>query len=265
MTHSSGQPLRLPFRLLIALPTTAWLAACGGGSDTASAPAPVPVPAPTSYAVDFRQETDLSKFRVSDWYIAELGTTFSPANVALENGELVLTLTQTLNPDGTVTNSGGEVSTLREFSYGTFEWVARMASANGVPTSGNISAVFLYKVDSASGYATEIDMEQRGDHPASIDLTTWSRHLLSARETNAVPLAAQFDGYHTYTFTWQPSAVTFRIDGVVVQQFYREIGAIQPVPAYINLWGTNSPDWGGYATPGTVRMYVKSFSYTPAG
>jgi beta-glucanase (GH16 family) len=260
MNHSS--------RLLVALPSICWLAGCGGGSDAASVPAapvPVPVPMPTSYVVDFSQEANLAKFRVSDWYIADLGTTFSPANVALENGELVLTLTQTLNPDGSVSNSGGEVSTVREFSYGTFEWVARMASANGVPVSGNVSAVFLYKVDSSSGFATEIDFEQRGDHPTSIDLTTWERHALASRETNSVPLAGQFDGYHTYAFSWQPSAVTFTIDGVVVQQFYRYIGSIQPVPAFINLWGTNSPDWGGNATAGTVRMYVKSFRYTPAG
>jgi len=226
---------------------------------------PAPVPTPTSYFVDFSKEANLAQFRVSDWYIAELGTTFSPANVALENGELVLTLTQTLNPDGSVTNTGGEVSTVTEFSYGTFQWVARMASTNGAPASGNISAMFLYKVDSVSGFATEIDFEQRGDHPTSIDLTTWTRHELTARETNSVPLAGQFDGYHTYAFTWQPSAVTFTIDGVVVQQFFRDIGSIQPVPAFINLWGTNSPNWGGFATAGTVRMYVKSFRYTPAG
>jgi beta-glucanase (GH16 family) len=257
------QPVR---RIAGVLTVALFLTGCGGESAGTDPGISTPPPITSSrYVVDFSKERDLSKFRVSDWTTWSLGTTFSPTNVALVNGELELTLTQVQQSDGSFKNTGGEVATLQEFGYGTFEWVAKMASSGGVPTSGNISAVFVYKVDSTSSFDTEIDFEQQGNRPDVVNLTTWTQPLFGTQETSEVPLSGQFDGYHTYTFTWAPSVITFAIDGVVVRQHYRQIGSITPVPAMMNLWGTNDHAWGGPATPGTVRMYVRSFTWTPPG
>ena len=120
--------------------------------------------------------------------------------------------------------------------------------------SGTIMAGFLYVNDSQ----TEIDVEQQGNLPGRFDLTNWT--TTAAQQTSAV---SGFDSSvnHNFEIIWTPTSIEWWIDGNLVDTHTQNIPSA-PSHFIFNLWGTNSPDWGGMATPNMKRtMTISGFVY----
>ena len=70
-------------------------------------------------------------------------------------------------------------------------------------------------------------------------------------------------GFHEYKYVWSAAKIEFYVDGALVSTHTEHIPSA-PAAVMVNLWGTNSPLFGGVATHGVTRyVYVRSFSYTP--
>src|SRR5919204_5152969 len=164
---------------------------------------------------------------------------FSPLHVSPLSSGIGLTLTQTSSGNSV----GGEVRTLDRFLYGTFQWTQYVP----VQVSGQIAAGFLYYDRST----TEIDVEQEGD----LSNTFWVTNWVGINNSESSPICC-FSGTvpHAIKIVWKPAEIDYYVDGRLVA-IHRQF--IPSTAAYFifNLWGTNSTDWGGLATPGT-RFYV---------
>lgn len=175
--------------------------------------------------------------------------TFDPDNVAV-GSELVITLTQTI--DGvTVASSGGEVSTVQKFSYGTFSFTSRVSVAE----SGQIATGFTYITSSVN----EIDMEQAGDAPTSVDCSSFRG--LSISEGDRV-FGYDQGNTHNFDIVWQPAYVDWYVDGVLICHHTKSVPTAS-APFLFSMWGTNSDSFGGLATAGTRFITVSNFKYTP--
>lgn len=236
-------------------------------------PPVTPVPSPT-FVADFSSgKIDPAVWTVSTWTAPGANAThkgsFSAQHAYVQNGTLCLKLTQTKTPAGTFESVGGELATLRQFSYGTFEWVARASSTAdtpsgvGDPVSGSVTGCFVYK-DQAT---TEIDFEVEGNERHELtQLTSWIHESKPNQHINVAPPLSGIlphEKFFTYKFKWTPGKIEFYRDGVLIGTHTTVVPTLT-APAMINHWGTNAADWGGLATAGTTRyMWVKSFKYTP--
>lgn len=200
---------------------------------------------------------------------------YDPTHVDLSKGLLALTLTQQTgqvgaNPSG-VLSYGAMVYSKASCGYGTYEWTMQMSSTSPYPgtagdaVSGSVSAGFIYVNNSQ----TEIDFEFAGDDANTLWMVNWlntnpNRDPTSSNETaTALSPFQATEGFHTYTFVWSKRKISYYVDGIL------RVNHTTNVPSaaarfMINHWGTDSPYWGGYATPGVTRyMYVTHASYAP--
>lgn len=213
-----------------------------------------PTPMPASFIDTFQN--------LNNWYVSNWGPTegsgngntsyFDPSQVQITPQGLALSLTQTLNPDGSITSFGGEVQSTQLFGYGTYTWTMQAASP---AVSGQVSAGFSFVNNSQ----TEIDFEIQGQDSNTVWMTSWAG--LSQTDSSGYTLLYPEQAFHTYQFVWSASSIEFYIDGVLAGT---ETAVVPSAPAYVmmNLWGTNSADWGGLATTGVTRvMYVSKFQY----
>jgi Glycosyl hydrolases family 16/IPT/TIG domain len=207
---------------------------------------------------------DTSKWIPSNWG-APGGGTFVPSYLDFSTGMLRIKVTQT-NSGGGVASVGGELQSIKAFSFGTYEWVMRASSTSSTPTgsgvavSGQISSGFIFVNNSQ----TEIDSpEIEGQNPGTLWWTTWTSVNTKQSTSSQAPFAPE-NGFHSYKCVWTRTSISFYVDNVLVST---HTGVVPTAPAYamINHWGTNSTGWGGLATTNITRyMFVRSFSFTPA-
>ncbi|MBI4441869.1 MAG: glycoside hydrolase family 16 protein [Acidobacteria bacterium] len=200
---------------------------------------------------------------------------YDPAHVSVQNGYLVISLTQ---ESGAVDNvpgaisQGGLIYTKDTYGYGTYEWTMRMSSTSptptglGVPVSGSVSAGFNYVNNSQ----TEIDFEFAGHLPGWLYMSNWYNRNTRRDPTDSDltdSRAAVSDistTFKTYKFVWEKGRITFYINGVFQTSHLTDVPSA-PAHFMINHWGTNNPWWGGTATIGITRyFYVDWVRYTPA-
>ncbi|HUU12463.1 MAG TPA: glycoside hydrolase family 16 protein [Terriglobia bacterium] len=202
---------------------------------------------------------------------------YEPSHVKTQSGMLSMLLTQEIGPVGSKSNGtishGALIYTRKKYGYGTYEWTMRMSSTaatpdgTGAPTSGSVSAGFIYVNNSE----TEIDFEfsARPEDIESLYMVNWNNTDPSTDPTgddeyfSTLDLTDIGDVFHTYKFVWEPGQITFYVDGVQ-RGFHTD--HVPSAPAYfmINHWGTDGPWWGGYATIGIDRyFYIDRVSYTP--
>jgi hypothetical protein len=163
-----------------------------------------------------------------------------------------------------VTSVGAEVRSLVTYGYGTYDWLLRSASTATTPagagsnTSGQISSGFTFINNSQ----TELDSpEIEGQFPTLAEFTTWSS--LASSQSNSVAVSTPFSTFHHYKVVWAPGSATYFIDGAQVATHANNV-PVTPAYVLMNLWGTHSPSFGGFATPGTNRwMWVEGFSFVP--
>ena len=177
---------------------------------------------------------------------------FRPENVKDSPTSIVLTLDQK-NTDHGIESIGGEIVSQTLFGFGTFQFSADMPMG----VSGTVSAGFLYLSDSE----TEIDVEQQGCKPGRFDFTNWTSESKQLKKNSD---ATGFDpGPHRFVIVWTPKKIEWSIDGVMVATHIEKIPQ-KEAHFIFNLWGTNSPNWGGTATANHQRqMTVSSFQFTP--
>lgn len=186
--------------------------------------------------------------------------TFSPTYIDVSTGMLRLKLSQSIS-GGLATSVGSELRSKQLFGYGTYVWVARAASTadtrrgSGSAVSGTVTDFFNFINDSES----EIDFEYQGQSPATLEMTNYS--TVSKSQSSTTPVPGAESNFHEYKYVWSASQIDFYVDGKLVSTHTQHIPSA-PAAVLINLWGTNSTEFGGVATNGAVRfLYVKSFSY----
>jgi beta-glucanase (GH16 family) len=139
--------------------------------------------------------------------------------VAIENGNLVVTATQT--SDGTVYS--GAIDTKGKFqqTYGRFE--ARIKVAQG---AGAWSAFWMLGDTNGTGWPTcgEIDVvETVASAPTDAFGTLHSGNAASASQNTstsgmyAVPSGNIWDDYHLYAVEWAPGSVKFYVDDTLYE------------------------------------------------
>jgi beta-glucanase (GH16 family) len=203
---------------------------------------------------------------------------YDPSNVKLVSDStgsyLRLQLTQepgTVDGVEGVISHGALVYTKSKYGYGTYEWRMRMSSTSSTPTgagdavSGSVSAGFVYVNNSQ----TEIDFEFSGGDTGNVYLVNWLNTSPQSDPTDAEETYTRFSlptvstDFHDYKFVWQPGLIDFYVDGDLADSHTDNVPS---APAYfmINHWGTDGPNWGGYATVGTTRyFYIDSVKFTP--
>lgn len=172
------------------------------------------------------------------------GGSFQPSNVFVLPDALVLRMTQASG-----VSSDAEVISAQKFGFGTFEFRAAVDPV----VSGQVASGFLYYNNST----TEIDVELTGA-PAALWVTNYAG--IANKQYTEVP-GIQQGQFHDYKIVWQPSQITFYVDGSLVATHTKDIPS---APAYFlfNFWGTNSTGWGGLATPGARHFFITSFKHT---
>jgi beta-glucanase (GH16 family) len=186
--------------------------------------------------------------------------TLSAEHVDLSTGMLRLKLTQNVS-GALATSTGAEIRSKQLFGYGTYVWLARAASTSATPrgagsaVSGTVTDVFNFIDDSE----TEIDFEYQGQSPSILEMTNYS--TVSHSQSTSTPAPGADSSFHEYKFVWSAGKIEFYLDGTLVSTHTEHIPS-SPAAVLINLWGTNSPSFGGVATSGATYLYVSSFSYT---
>ena len=184
--------------------------------------------------------------------------TFSSSNVNLSPGMLGLRLDQTCAQSG-CTSIGAEVRTVARYGYGTYSWTAKVANV-----SGTVNGLFLYfgGTNTAPSY-TEIDFEVEGQSPGLLELTSWLDPTPPGMLTTTQPETGMDTAFHTYMLIWQAGQIDYYFDGSLVSTHTTNVPT-NPAYAHMNIWGTNSVDYGGPGTDGTRWLWIKKFSYSPS-
>ncbi|MBI4165367.1 MAG: glycoside hydrolase family 16 protein [Acidobacteria bacterium] len=200
---------------------------------------------------------------------------YQPDRVSVSEGYLRIRLTQeygTVDGVGGVISRGGLVYSKLKCGYGTYEWTVRMSTTadgpmnlSGGPVTGSVSAGFNYVNNSD----TEIDFEFSAKDPQTLWMVNWHNTNTSQDPTEQHETYSwlnPFDSttyFHHYKYVWEPGKITFYADGV---QRAVHTTDVPSAAAYfmINHWGTDGPNWGGYASPYVTRYYyIDSVKFTP--
>jgi beta-glucanase (GH16 family) len=200
--------------------------------------------------------------------------TFDRANVAVLASEGALRLKLSIASDASgLHSSGGLVYTQEKYSYGAYEWCARMSSTSatptgtGIPASGGVSAGFTYANDSQ----TEIDFEfahatdSGGRFGPWLYMVNW-RNLTPTHTTlwNGDPPGPYHSAFKVYKFVWTRNYIDYYVDGTLLRTHVQNIPR-SSAHVMTNHWGTNSSAFGGPATVGERYFYVDWFRYAPPG
>lgn len=203
---------------------------------------------------------NLDNWIVSTW-TAPQGGEFKENFVSVNNGILELKVNQTL-VGSEIKSKGGEIRYKDLTHFGTYKWVAKMASDAtrggllGRPWTGSCSALFLYVNDSE----TEIDFEVEGSRASVVHCNNWATTAANTHSQKDLRVALSAN-FNKYKLVWHPTYVKYYVNDKLIA---RHTTNIPQAPAYpmINHWGTNNVNWGGSATLDTNRwMYVKKFEY----
>ena len=183
---------------------------------------------------------------------------FLPSAVTLGGGSL--RIRSEYRPVQGYAFSSGEIRTLDKFAqrYGRLEVRCRFPQA-----AGSWSAVYLLPADDS--WPPEIDAaEFIGRNPQRVYLTNhWKDPWGNHQQINAdwTDLQADWGGWHTYALEWQPSGVSWYIDGVLRGQAGPPVS---DVPMYIRINTMVGGDFAGEPQPEAwpqtmevdyVRMY----------
>ncbi|KAF9585649.1 hypothetical protein BGW38_001367 [Lunasporangiospora selenospora] len=198
---------------------------------------------------------------------------FTPSNVRIENGSLILTLKpgHTVNRFGNKPGFGATVSSTRWMLYGTV--TARIKA--GSPGGGIVSS-FIYR---SSITGDEIDYEWVGKHPNEVQSNYYWRTLPtmdpkdidythSRRMDVGINLSEE---YQDYTIEWLPDRLTWYINGQEMRTILRsEVNETKypstPSQIQFSIWdgGLGEPEtiewaggptlWGGNQAP--YEMFI---------
>ena len=171
---------------------------------------------------------------------------FRAANVVSVPGTV-----QLVHPAGTL--DGGEIATVEQYGYGTYE--ARMRTP---VAPGTISAFFLYQGGEPSD---EIDIEIFNDGSRRIMFTVWNAGVEKYNVIKTLPFDPSA-AVHSYRIEYARGVVRFSVDGVVYQQWSSNKNI--PRSAMYLMVNTWWPVWiGGDPLPSDVVLEIESVQAIP--
>jgi beta-glucanase (GH16 family) len=226
---------------------------------------PVPVPVPAGWRLVFSDDfdkLDTTKWEVSTHTFDANAARFTPANVAVRNG--ILTLTVNKHRTGDRAYAAGELRTresLGTFKYGRFEVRMRAARRSGV-----ISSFFAYRPVPWD----EIDIEFLGRHTRAVQANLYVSPTEVPVEVSPFPSLHDLDfdaaaDFHVYAFEWDPAEIRWYVDGVLIDKSSNP-GAIPTLPLRLalNVWPSTDTTWAGPRAGGSasaaydwVRIFAK--------
>jgi beta-glucanase (GH16 family) len=194
---------------------------------------------------------DLNNWTISQW--ASTAHEYSPDNVSLTNGQLVLKLNGSVKP---TLPKGGEVTfSPKKFLYGSFR-----ASIKTSQTPGSVIGWFVYKDGvPGDGNLHEVDMEILTRQPKDLHLTL--HH--DAYSVDYFIYKMSFDptqSFHEYRFDWYKDSVVYFVDS---QRIYKQIKKVpdDSCSIILNHWSKNITAWGGLAPTTDTDMFIDYMEY----
>lgn len=188
----------------------------------------------------FTGSLDPAVFNASSHRLGQ--TQFKPENVAVSDGQLVITI-----PAGTM--ASGEVSSTDLKGYGSYEISMKLPNA---PSS--ITGFFLY---AAPDYDQEIDIEIYNQPDGKIMFTSYA----NGAQTQSLTSDLNFDptaDFHHYRIDYQPDTIDFYVDDILVTRFSEGIPH-NPMYLMVNAW---FPDWlAKNPAPQTQQLLIDWIRY----
>lgn len=176
---------------------------------------------------------DSSLFEMSSWSNGGMfNCTWSPDNVAFENGKMKLTIGGDWSG-----YTGGEYRTKRYYGYGLYQ-----VNMKPIKNSGVVSSFFTYTGPSDGTKWDEIDIEFLGYDTTKVQFNYYT----DGKGDHEYLYDLGFDAsqsFHTYGFNWYNGGITWYVDGKAV---YTATNNIPDTPGKImmNVWpGTGVDNW----------------------
>ncbi len=194
--------------------------------------------------VDSLASHDLSRWHKADGWTngGKFYCGWRADHVSFSNGAMSLQLDDNPCPSGCSGQpyASGEDRSNDLYTYGTFSIRFKAAQGNGI-----VSSFFLY-TDSWDGQPhDEIDIEFLGKDTTRMQVNYWTDGVGEHETLIDLGFDAAAD-FHTYTIEWQPDAIIWRVDGLLVHTEDGSRGALPSHPSRImmNLWpGTGVDAW----------------------
>jgi beta-glucanase (GH16 family) len=186
------------------------------------------------------------------WYLKSDPTTSNGSLVLTANRQTVSGITPSGQPT-TYNYASGEVDTHGKFSfqYGYVEWRAQVPAGQGL-----WPALWLLPADGS--WPPEIDaLEVLGNDPATAYFTNYPpsgnscAHALHGADLSAAP--------HVFGVNWQPTGITWYVDGAAVARCTTADGGISAKPMYLVMNLAVGGSWPGApsaSTPFPARMTI---------
>ena len=184
------------------------------------------------FGMDFDYH-DSGKYEMSSWSNGGMfNCTWSPNNVAFENGKMKLTI------GGYWGNfTGGEYRTRDYYGYGLYQ-----VNMKPIKNSGVVSSFFTYTGESDGTKWDEIDIEFLGYDTTKVQFNYYTNGQGNHEYLYDLGFDAS-QSYHTYGFNWYNGGITWYVDGKAV---YTATNNIPDTPGKImmNVWpGTGVDNW----------------------
>lgn len=192
-----------------------------GARTAAEAGPPAPVGPPGPWRLAFDDEFDGTSLDTARWSTCYLwGCTnfgngelewYRPANVSVSGGVLHLTARRQADPspaDHGRSYTSGMIQTWGRygFLYGYVEWRARFPSGRGLWPS-------LWSMPADLTWPPEIDVAENWGQP--LDTVAMTVHYGADEQASEDFTGPDFAaGYHTFGVDWEPSGLTWYVDGV---------------------------------------------------
>jgi beta-glucanase (GH16 family) len=181
--------------------------------------------------------------------------TYTSSCVWYDGGTLMI---KTYKSGGTYYS--GRVESKALYKYGTYSFTASMPNGNGLLPAvwGAYLNPWLPEMDAAEIVGSRPNTVYQTFHDAGNNQTQWSRGNGSGW-TNA---------FHTYSFTWWPDHIDFRVDGALTGTKWYTTAPGVGIHFIVNTavggdWPGN-PDSSTWATGDGARyLKVSSITYTP--
>ena len=176
---------------------------------------------------------DSNQFEMSSWSNGGMfNCTWSPNNVAFQNGQMKLTIDR--NGSG---YTGGEYRTKKYYGYGLYQ-----VNMKPIKNSGVVSSFFTYTGESDGTKWDEIDIEFLGYDTTKVQFNYYTNGQGNHEYLYNLGFDAS-QSFHTYGFDWNQGSITWYVDGKAV---YTATNNIPDTPGKImmNVWpGTGVDNW----------------------
>jgi beta-glucanase (GH16 family) len=178
-----------------------------------------------------------------------LTITAAPATAAM------LTTEAAANNGATLPYTSGLLTTDTSFAqtYGLYEITAKMPTGQGLWPA-------LWMLPTSMAWPPEIDiLEEIGNQPTTDYMTLHTGTSNTAIGTTTQ--VAMTTGFHTYAVDWEPTTITFYVDGKQISQSATPADMHQPMYMLMNLAVGGTGSWPGAPNSSTVfpaQMQISS-------